>query len=717
MNTQLFDCAINSNISQVSVVALSKVIEQQAPVDLDDFLSELIKQEYFDAACCTVIAADFIGIKTDAHWLITLLPMVEEISQLFLLLKACQGNKIDALLTAIESQSLSYENTALILFWLAYSCHENPCDRLLIAVRILAREDLSPIASIALGLAAKFLNDPEVNKVAAPCLEMAEVMGKGLSDTWLQHFEHPELSLLPEYPQQKIFQGGTLIREGSKVGRNDPCPCGSGKKYKKCCASKKADDAINPIPTNRMDKSSVANEFTRTMTNEQFSSMRIQEMCRQDLSTLTTNLLIIAFKQFCSYHRWNYANKALSELSDRSDLPYKECVDNYRCDLIYGALEAKELDFVQQQVELLEDPNLLPTEIKLELELHQPSMDILLHLETFAKNALKNEYEYGCIDLAYSLLHTYPALGLLLSRAALCRQHVIYSDLLLKEIEKARDRLQLPAGDPSQEIFDPLTSGSIENYFHRKMDDTDTPPIQQDADKTKLLRDKYQESRKRISLLENDLAEKEQQLHQQSIQSALENKETENPQSENKQTKTITADNDNSARLKQKINNLKSLLNDSNAQRLELRQRLATTMSNQNPTETPFDFEQNRVKSEVKTCDNEDYEEESGLSQNDFKGKHLFPMYSSGVRKSISKLPNKIVDAAMVAITHLSSHQSIHWQSVKRLRQTATVYALRVGIHYRLLFEIDNDLQQLEILDLIHRSELELAIKRFSDIK
>jgi preprotein translocase subunit SecA len=24
-------------------------------------------------------------------------------------------------------------------------------------------------------------------------------------------------------------------READKVGRNDPCPCGSGKKYKKCC--------------------------------------------------------------------------------------------------------------------------------------------------------------------------------------------------------------------------------------------------------------------------------------------------------------------------------------------------------------------------------------------------------------------------------------------------------------------------------------------------
>ncbi len=26
-----------------------------------------------------------------------------------------------------------------------------------------------------------------------------------------------------------------IKRDGKKVGRNDPCPCGSGKKYKKCC--------------------------------------------------------------------------------------------------------------------------------------------------------------------------------------------------------------------------------------------------------------------------------------------------------------------------------------------------------------------------------------------------------------------------------------------------------------------------------------------------
>ena len=32
-------------------------------------------------------------------------------------------------------------------------------------------------------------------------------------------------------------KGETMVREGEKTGRNDPCPCGSQKKYKKCCGA------------------------------------------------------------------------------------------------------------------------------------------------------------------------------------------------------------------------------------------------------------------------------------------------------------------------------------------------------------------------------------------------------------------------------------------------------------------------------------------------
>jgi preprotein translocase subunit SecA len=38
-----------------------------------------------------------------------------------------------------------------------------------------------------------------------------------------------------------------IVNKGAKVGRNDPCPCGSGKKYKKCCGAvgSAGDDSAN----------------------------------------------------------------------------------------------------------------------------------------------------------------------------------------------------------------------------------------------------------------------------------------------------------------------------------------------------------------------------------------------------------------------------------------------------------------------------------------
>ncbi len=36
--------------------------------------------------------------------------------------------------------------------------------------------------------------------------------------------------------------GNTVVRTEPRVGRNDPCPCGSGKKYKKCCGANNAGD-------------------------------------------------------------------------------------------------------------------------------------------------------------------------------------------------------------------------------------------------------------------------------------------------------------------------------------------------------------------------------------------------------------------------------------------------------------------------------------------
>ncbi len=56
---------------------------------------------------------------------------------------------------------------------------------------------------------------------------------------WLYELEIWDSLLAPEkrkelYKEQK--KSGTIVKD-KKVNRNDPCPCGSGKKYKKCCGA------------------------------------------------------------------------------------------------------------------------------------------------------------------------------------------------------------------------------------------------------------------------------------------------------------------------------------------------------------------------------------------------------------------------------------------------------------------------------------------------
>ncbi len=58
--------------------------------------------------------------------------------------------------------------------------------------------------------------------------------------------DHRELSLFEKenghwrFLDASALGGGTYRRAEPKIGRNDPCTCGSGKKYKKCCGANAA---------------------------------------------------------------------------------------------------------------------------------------------------------------------------------------------------------------------------------------------------------------------------------------------------------------------------------------------------------------------------------------------------------------------------------------------------------------------------------------------
>ena len=64
-----------------------------------------------------------------------------------------------------------------------------------------------------------------------------EKLYKNMVADWL--YELPQWEkIFDENTRKRLYKeqknSGT-IRKEKKIGRNDPCPCGSGKKYKKCC--------------------------------------------------------------------------------------------------------------------------------------------------------------------------------------------------------------------------------------------------------------------------------------------------------------------------------------------------------------------------------------------------------------------------------------------------------------------------------------------------
>lgn len=85
----------------------------------------------------------------------------------------------------------------------------------------------NPIETMEEDTAVRFEIDPE---------KLYYNMVEAKAD-WLYNLPMWE-DIIPEERRKELYQeqkkSGTVVKD-PKVGRNDPCPCGSGAKYKKCC--------------------------------------------------------------------------------------------------------------------------------------------------------------------------------------------------------------------------------------------------------------------------------------------------------------------------------------------------------------------------------------------------------------------------------------------------------------------------------------------------
>jgi len=57
-------------------------------------------------------------------------------------------------------------------------------------------------------------------------------------ERWKKEEDQAEAETEDEILEDDVYDPEPIVRKSAKIGRNDPCPCGSGKKYKKCCIVK-----------------------------------------------------------------------------------------------------------------------------------------------------------------------------------------------------------------------------------------------------------------------------------------------------------------------------------------------------------------------------------------------------------------------------------------------------------------------------------------------
>ena len=90
------------------------------------------------------------------------------------------------------------------------------------------------------------VDQEEFEDLFYPIMALGGIYDDEENDEVILHLNEKELTQLESdlphvlldiywYWQAIINKPQTVRREGEKVGRNDPCPCGSGKKYKACC--------------------------------------------------------------------------------------------------------------------------------------------------------------------------------------------------------------------------------------------------------------------------------------------------------------------------------------------------------------------------------------------------------------------------------------------------------------------------------------------------
>ncbi len=593
---------------------------------------------------------------------------------------------IEPLLETALAEDTSWERQALAALLAAelsvkFDCPRQPVRRVLWQ---LSREIHEINVSIAIETALALLDEKDGNEPES---------------LWL--LEQDILKQLPELPPPVVIGGETTMRRSiPKLGRNEPCHCGSGKKYKKCCYRKDQDLLRDSSGYQGVTKSELLSRPALVDDTALIEKMRPYELNKLDPAGMNDEQLFAGYRRAELFGLRDLACEMLCELQQRPG--EEEFATEHLSDLFLSALNAGDREIVQKISGLVPESDLFLSETdKLSCKILEKP-DLFADLEAICKKAVCGDHkphELHILGLSYAFAKKLPGLSVVFGRAAIASEPDRWLDnyTLMDVIERARISLGLePWGDPIEEYLD-WTGEQAGKQFSDTTKDREIQELQEQLTKTK---------NKSVATLKK-LRRKESELSALASRRDTESKDKPEKPADAK-TEPVSpplAVRDNSAEiasLKRKIERYKGEIREQQADRRRWRQEAR-------------ELRQEQINAEEKQQKEHDSAVDAPEKAPIPTGakKIQLPEFTKTFRKNCAALPQDLAARAAQAAVAFGIRDALILQQTSSLEAMPHHFRIRIGIHYRLLLRQAPG-ENLQILDIVPRENLKTWIRQHS---
>lgn len=613
------------------------------------------------------------------------------------LLVYAEGDIVELVVRLFDDGHLRTERAAQAGFLAVAQFLEGapPPPRLLSHLRMLGRRNLQPEPMMLVALTALQLDDPFFKEIVADIL--ADYRRKDLESVgslYLCSANGDPLRYLSERQPLGATSAHTRVRLDRKTGRNDPCPCGSGKKFKKCCEEKES----NEPPLSALEEFERLRDHRDPNVRRQlFEALRPSEIARLAPERLTTLEVVQAVRRSADHARWDAAERFADELFTRRDLPGDEkSADGFVVDIVYAAMEAGRVDVVERVLGRISIDARDRSRFDFQIALLRRDPKAIELLESVLAQAIAEDDSGQIVLCAHVLLEHLPSLGILAARGALSPLRPLDNEGLLESMEEARDKRLLPPREPWWEVLDAL----------QKQEDAEAR-IEHEAKQERLelerLRTRMDDATRRARTVEAELSERLAEMQTLSAERERLNRELAAVRAEERVARLDDLESER-VRLRSKIEELKGHVAAGTAERAELRQELARVATDagerRNPSDPPVG---------PRAADGAPDEDELGDGI-EAPRIVLVPRFTAAAAHSLEALPRRIAARALRAVGNLAAGDPLEWRRVKRMQAAVDLYSARIDRAHRLLFRFGD--HGLEVADVIARRDLDSVVPR-----